>query len=297
MHFNNIHSDLIEKLNEKRLCNGEYIERLETYQNRQLCNDFFIKACGQQINLIQIQFRNVILYLSEMFVEGINESNHGVKLNDEIKTRLFSSVDALYVSLVIYRLSFGVEDLLNEKILGEEYDRTLNQNSDVVRGTIAGVADYLVTAAMQNLHKLLRDSRSESYDKNIPAELYRIYNEILKWYGLSIEQVYREQKCLILSDRKGIIQHLEEIWENTRYISLFSLGKICVGGNAESNDKLFKEFEFWLTFSWIIDNIDEGFSGSCYLGKDNLNTYMDKIKKENFKYTKLLEFCLSNGLL
>lgn len=298
MYFNNnIHSNLIEQLKEKRLCNGEYIGRLKTYQNRQLCNDFFIEACGQQINLIQIQFRNVILYLSEMFVEGINESEHGWKFNDEIKTRLFSSVDALYVSLVIYRLSFGVEDLLNEKILGEEYDMTLNQNSDVVRGMIAGAADYLAAAAMHNLHELLRDSRSKSYDNNMLTELYRVQNEILNWYSFSIERVQREQKCLISSDRKDIIQNLEEIWENTRCISLFSLGKICAGGNAEPNDEFFKEFEFWLTFSWIIDNINENFSGSCYLDKDNLNTYMDKIKKENFKYTELLKFCVSNGLL
>ena len=267
--------DVYQHLKDCRL-NGEELECLNPTDSS---NEVFHDACQYISNSIKIQFRNKILYLSLMFYVGWAEDAHQ-KPNEmaEGKIDIFSVVDALQISLLLFRAFSRLNNPSLRSLLNEDPNKPFNTDNVTLRGFVTGIADYLVAVSCKKIITSTSD------------EIKKARKDILEWYLSCIERIYREQTCIFTStDGKNMIEELAKIWNDERYISIYSFGRKCAGKTVDADDKLYKEFEFYLSYIWL----------SCLYGKKVLfvknidfnDQILKLIEKEN---NCLLSFCNNN---
>ena len=197
----------------------------------------------QQMNLITRQFRKHSYWMSLMFWEGLSSvsgpSTVDVRPDEAV---LVSSVDALQISLMLFRLLTFTRCLSRDQWLWEGIqilDEDAGEEAEItLQGCVAGIIDYIVTVACQELQNICSaDDR----------------NDILKWYGSNVDRLCREQNVLCKSklSAEGLLQ-LRAIWWDTQSNSAYYLGAAYSDREVDpSKDALLKEFEFWKSLAWL----------------------------------------------
>lgn len=124
--------------------------------------------------------------------------------------------------------------------MNEDPNKPLNTDNVTLRGFVTGIADYLVAISCKKIITSTSD------------EIKKASNDILEWYLSCIERIYREQICIFTStNENNMIEKLSKIWNDKRYISIYSFGKQCAGKSVVEDDRFYKAFEFYFSYKWI----------------------------------------------
>lgn len=227
-------------------CNlARYTENLKNARVK----DFVEKIGTEEKTLIERQFRNHMYWMSLMFLEGLSPippTSSTLELLEEKKEdiEIFTTVDALQVSLMLFRLLTFTKCLSKDNWL-RKGDGMLDWTKDtgeegnaVLQGSIAGIIDYIVSEACQAMQKI---------------NSVEVRKKILTWYSRSINRFYQELIVLsVNSFRDSALSQLEEIWKYNGSISAYYLGISCSGGKMDNGiDGILKEFEFWMSWKWL----------------------------------------------
>lgn len=209
--------------------------------------DYVEDMLQTQMNEIAFQFERQPKWMSLMFWEGMSPGLSIEKMQPD-ETSLVVSVDALQISLMLFRRLILTKHLSEDKWF-KYWDRILpkdgGEERDVVlQGCVAGIGDYVVVAACQEMQKVKSP---------------KIRNCILAQYMASMSQFYREQDILCKGplDEDGLHQ-LREIWQNGQSVSAYYMGAACVDGDVDpGRDAILKEFEFWMSTHWLRNRMEE----------------------------------------
>ena len=245
--------------------------------------DYVEDMLQTQMNEIAFQFECQPTWMSLMFWEGMSPGLSIEKMQPD-ETSLVVSVDALQISLMLFRRLILTKRLSEDKWF-KYWDRVLpkdgGEERDVVlQGCVAGIGDYVVVAACQEMQKVKSP---------------KIRNCILAQYMASISQFYREQDVLCKGplDEDGLHQ-LREIWQKGQSVSAYYMGVACVDGNVDPRrDAILKEFEFWMSTHWLRNRMEEPDEnlrcGNCYT--DERLMELTESKNLTEEQRQLLCFC------
>lgn len=239
-----------------------------------------------QMNAIVRQFQNQPRWMSLMFWEGLSPGLP-VETMQPDEAVLVACVDALQISLTLFRLLTHTVRLSEDKWLwdgiGILHKDGGEEGETVLQGCIAGISDYIVVVACQEMQKI---------------GSVNIRSRILAQYSAAINQIYREQDIL----RKGPLdedrlQQLRKIWRDGQSMSAYYLGVACVDGGVDcSMDANLKEFEFWKNLRWLHGRTKEQDKnlryGSCYM--DERLAELAKSEDLTEELRQLLQFCSNN---
>lgn len=240
-----------------------------------------------QMNEIVRQFRDQPCWMGLMFWEGLSPGLPVKKMPLPDEAALVTCVDALQISLMLFRLLTHTVRLSEDEWLLEE-NRILHEDGGeeeeiVLQGCVAGISDYIVVAACQEMQKIGSAN---------------VRNCILAQYGAAINQIYREHDIL----RKGSLdedrlRQLREIWRDGQSMSAYYLGVVCTGGGVDcARDAILKEFEFWKSLQWLQGRTrgpDENLK-CCGCCTDEQLAALERSKDLTEELRQLLQFCSNN---